>query len=182
LADFLKDLQAQTTGEPVRLPPVDSWNPPDCGDAGIEIRTDGSWWHDGSRITREALVRLLASILRRDEDGVTYLVTPYEKVRVRVEDAPFLAVRADRLGSGRDQTIAFTTNVGEVITAGPERPIRLTFRGEEPRPYVLVRGRLEALIARAPFLELVNWAYSEGGVLGVRSAGHFFPMERPGQV
>ena len=93
-------------------------------------------------MTRESLVRLFASILRKDADGETYLVTPVEKIRVRVEDAPFLAVRVDRDGREREQNIVFTTNVGDVVVAGPERPIRVSYSGDEPRPYVLVRGRL----------------------------------------
>jgi hypothetical protein len=176
LADFLATLQAQTANGAARLPPVDRWNPPDCGDAGIEIRTDGSWWHENTRMTREALVRLFASILRKDEDGVTYLVTPVEKVRVRVEDAPLLAVRADRHGEGQTQHIAFTTNMGDVFTAGPDHPIRLAYRGEEPRPYVLVRGRLEARILRAPFYELVGWATQRDQEMGVWSNGAYFPL------
>lgn len=176
LADFLAALQAQAKDGAVRLPPVELWNPPDCGDAGIEIRTDGSWWHENTRMTRESLVRLFASILRKDADGVTYLVTPVEKVRVRVEDAPFLAVRADRHGEGETQTIAFTPNMGDVFTAGPDHPIRVHMSGQTPRPYVLVRGRLEARILRAPFFELVGWAVPYGADLGVWSEGAFFPL------
>ncbi|MFZ4120130.1 MAG: DUF1285 domain-containing protein [Caulobacterales bacterium] len=162
-----------------RLPPVHLWNPDRCStDGNFEIRTDGSWRHEGSPIGREAMVRLFSSILRKDEDGETYLVTPGEKVLVKVEDAAFLAVRVDRVGEGRSQCIAFTTNVGDVVAVGADNPIRVAFdRGTlEPRPYVLVRGRLEARILRAPFYELVDWATSENDVLGLWSQGVFFPI------
>jgi hypothetical protein len=157
-------------------PPVDKWNPAHCGDIGMEILRDGTWKHEGTRIARESLVRLFASILRKDADGETYLVTPAEKIRVRVEDAPFVAIRADRHGAGQAQTIVFTTNVGDVVAAGPDHPIRVARAGEEPRPYVLVRGRLEARILRAPFYELVQWAEPREGRLGVWSGGVWWEL------
>ena len=160
------------------LPPVDKWNPAHCGDIGMEILPDGTWMHEGTRITREPLVRLFASILRKDEDGQTYLVTPGEKIVVKIHDAPFVAIRADRVGEGKDQHIIFTTNVGDVITAGPSNPIRVELSGEEPRPYVLVRGRLEARILRAPFYELVEWSERRGGRLGVASRGEWWELGR----
>ena len=159
-----------------RLPPVELWNPTHCGDAGLEILRDGTWLHEGTRMTRESLVRLFASILRKDADGETYLVTPVEKIRVRVEDAPFLGVRADRDGRGREQSIVFTTNVGDVTVAGPEHPLRVTYTGEEPRPYVHVRGRLEARILRAPFYEMIEWSERRDGVLGVWSGGVWWEL------
>jgi uncharacterized protein len=157
-------------------PPVDQWNPAHCGDIGMAILADGTWMHEGTRITRESLVRLFASILRKDEDGATYLVTPVEKIVVRVDDAPFLAVRADRHGEGREQSLVFTTNVGDVVTAGLANPIRVTYRDDEPRPYVLVRGRLEARILRAPFFELVDWSERREGEQGVWSCGEWFSL------
>ncbi len=158
-------------------PPVDKWNPAHCGDIGMEIMADGMWKHEGTRITREALVKLFASILRKDADGQTYLVTPVEKIVVKVEDAPFVAIRADRVGEGRDQSIVFTTNVGDVVQAGPDNPLRVAMRGEdETRPYVLVRGRLEARVLRAPFYELVDWAEAREGKLGVWSGGVWFEL------
>src|SRR5262249_55212823 len=111
--------------------PVDAWNPVHCGDIGLEILKDGVWRHAGTRITRDALVRLFATILRKDADGETYLVTPGEKIKVRVEDAPFLAIRVDRDGvapnSTRDQNVVFTTNVGDVVAADAAHPIRVSF-------------------------------------------------------
>ncbi|MBI1251898.1 MAG: DUF1285 domain-containing protein [Alphaproteobacteria bacterium] len=158
-------------------PPVERWDPPYCGEAGFEILKDGMWKHEGTRITREALVRLFASILRKDADGITYLVTPVEKIRVDVEDAPFVVIRADRAGEGRDAQIAFTTNVGDVVVLDENHPLRVDINAEgEPRPYVLVRGRLEARILRAPFYELVDWAEDRDGRLGVWSAGAWFEV------
>jgi len=165
-----------------KLPPVDSWNPQNCGDIDMVIRADGSWWHEGGRMNRERMVKMFSRILRKDEDGKTYLVTPYEKVIVHVEDAPFIAVRVDRAGDGGpQQALAFLTNVGDVAIAGPENPIRVETDAEtgEPAPYVRVRGRLEAKIARAAFYELVDMAVpqpDDANTLGVWSQGIFFPI------
>lgn len=164
------------------LPPVHLWNPANCGDIGMEIRADGSWWHEGTRITRERLVKLFSRILRKDEDGVTYLVTPYEKVIVHIEDAPFLAVRVDRSGTpGPGQSLTFRTNLDYHTTAGPDAPIRVETDAVtgEPAPYVLVRGRLEAKITRAAFYDMVELAVpAPDGTprLGVWSQGVFFPL------
>jgi hypothetical protein len=165
---------AGTSGK--EAPPVDQWNPVHCGEAGFEILRDGTWKHEGTRITRETLVRLFASILRKDADGQTYLVTPGEKIRVAVEDAPFVAIRADRHGAGRDQMLLFTTNVGDVVAAGSDHPLRVAHDGAGPRPYVHVRGRLEARILRAPFYELADWAERRDGKLGVWSGGAWFEL------
>jgi hypothetical protein len=179
LQEILAEFAREAGGDPTRrLPPVDKWNPPDCGISGIEIKRDGSWWHEGVRMTRESLVRLFATILRKDEDGVTWLVTPVERMRVDVADAHFLAIRADRVGEGDDQAIVFTTNMGESLAASAERPIRVVIDPVtlEPRPYVLVRGRLEARILRAPFYEIVEWADEQDGVLSLRSQGETFTL------
>ncbi|HPE48297.1 MAG TPA: DUF1285 domain-containing protein [Hyphomonas sp.] len=165
-----------------KLPPVHLWSPEHCGDIDMEIRADGSWWHEGGRINRERLVKLFSRILRKDEDGKTYLVTPYEKVIVHVEDAPFLAVRVDRAGEpGPGQTLAFLTNLGDLTLAGPEAPVRVETDPVtgEPSPYVLVRGRLEAKLTRPAFYELVEMAEEApdgSGLLGVWSQGAFFPI------
>ncbi len=175
LSEFLARLGAGVT-----LPPVHLWNPQRCSEEGdFRIQADGVWLHEGSPIGREAMVRLFSSILRKDDDGQTYLVTPGEKVRVKVADAPFLAVRADRHGQGIDQSIAFTTNVGDVVVAGPDHPLRVAFDAAtgEPRPYVLVRGMLEARVLRAPYYELAAWAVTAGEKNGVWSGGVFFPLE-----
>jgi hypothetical protein len=148
----------------------------------MEIRADGSWWHEGDPINRERLVKLFSRILRKDEDGSVWLVTPYEKVIVHVADAPFLAVRVERAGeAGPQQTLAFVTNLGDVTLAGPDAPLRVETDPEtgEPSPYVLVRGQLEAKLARPVFYELANMAEPApdgSDMLGVWSQGVFFPL------
>jgi hypothetical protein len=176
LEQLLATLKREAGALDKRLPPVDQWNPAQCGDIGMEILADGTWKHEGTRITREALVRLFSTILRKDPDGATYLVTPSEKIIVHVADAPFVAIRVDRHGQGETQTLAFTTNVGDVVVAGPEHPLRVSYERGEPRPYVLVRGRLEARILRAPFYELVEWAEAREGRLGVWSGGAWWEL------
>lgn len=168
-----------------KLPPVDRWNPPFCGNLDMRIATDGTWFYLGTPIGRPALVRLFSTILRREADGSYVLVTPVEKVGLTVEDAPFIAVRVDVAGKGERQTLTFMTNVGDTVDAGREHPLRVTFRGveREPRPYVHVRGRLEARISRAVFYELVGLAEeratASGRELGVWSGGVFFSLGSP---
>lgn len=161
--------------------PVDKWNPPYCGSIGMSIRRDGVWLYQGSPIGRIALVKLFASILRKDDDGKTYLVTPAEKIDVDVEDAPFLAVELAVSGEGRDQGLTFRTNVDDVVTVDAAHPLR--FQVSEPdsglKPYVLVRGRLEALCTRAVYMELVSLAEAnddDGEAVGVWSGGVWWPL------
>jgi hypothetical protein len=159
-------------------PPVHLWNPDNCGDIGLEIRTDGSWWHEGIRITRQPLVDLFASVLRKDEDGQTWLVTPAEKVVVHVADAHFLGVRVDQIETSKGPGIAVATNTGDLIVIGEDNRLRVETdpTSGEPRPYVIVRGRLEARILRAPFYELVSWAEELDGVLSIESQGVKFDL------
>ncbi|WP_173931955.1 DUF1285 domain-containing protein [Chelativorans sp. Marseille-P2723] len=163
-------------------PPVERWNPPFCGDLDMEIRADGTWFYLGTPITRPALVNLFASVLRKDEDGRTYLVTPVEKVGIRVEDAPFIAVEMAATGKGEDQTITFRTNAGDVVEAGPDHPLRFVEEDgtDGTKPYVLVRGRLEALVARQVTYELLALGEEiemEGRrMFALRSKGAVFPV------
>ena len=168
---------------PQRRPaPVESWHPPYCGDIGLKICRNGAWLYQGSAIGRPALVKLFAGVLRKDADGRTYVVTPAEKVDVEVEDAPFLAVDMKAVGQGRDQQLVFRTNVDDVVACGPEHPLR--FAEQQPggglKPYVLVRGRLEALLSRALVHDLVALAVEEpregSQTTGVWSGGAFFPL------
>lgn len=164
------------------LPPVHLWNPQHCTDIQMEIRADGSWWHEGGRIKRERLVKVFSRILRKDSDGQIYLVTPYEKVIVHVEDAPFLAVRVDRIGqAGAQQRLAFTTNLGDVVVADEALPLRVEIDPAtgEPSPYILVRGGLEAKLTRPVFYELAEMAEIHDGApgqMGVWSSGQFFEL------
>ena len=148
------------------LPPVHLWNPANCGEIDIRIRPDGTWLHEGTPIGRPALVRLFSTVLRRDPDGI-FLVTPGEKLKIVVEDAPFVAIGMERSG----EVLRFVTNVGDVVEAGAEHPIRVeTSPSGQPRPYVHVRGGLEALIARAVFYELVELGEPRPGPAGPRLA------------
>lgn len=161
------------------LPPVHLWHPDHCGEIDIVIKRDGRWIHEGSPIGREALVRLFSTVLRKDPDGF-HLVTPVEKLRITVEDAPFIAVRVDRQGGD----LTFLTNVGDEVTAGPDNPIRVEAGpGGEPRPYVHVRRGLEALISRPVFYDLVEMGEEretpQGLTLGVESGGAWFPLAPP---
>ncbi|WP_371155534.1 DUF1285 domain-containing protein [Jannaschia sp. 2305UL9-9] len=153
-------------------PPVHLWNPPYCGEIDIVIKRDGTWFHEGTPIGRPGLVRLFASILKREGDR-TYLVTPVEKVGITVEDAPFVAVDFE----ATDDAITFETNVGDTVTAGPDHPIRVALSEDgEPSPYVMVRAGLEALIDRKSFYRLVEIGEEHDGQFGVRSGGAFFAM------
>jgi uncharacterized protein len=177
----LSEIQAETA-HTRKLPPVDLWNPAFCGDLDMRIAVDGTWFYMGTPIGRPALVRLFSTILRRDADGKYYLVTPVEKVGIRVDDAPFVAVRVDRSGSGASQVLQFTTNVGDTVVADAANPLRVETRAadHEPRPYVRIRGRLEALVARSVFYELVEMAEEretvQGRELGVMSASQYFSL------
>jgi hypothetical protein len=164
------------------LPPVHLWNPAHRGEIDIVIKRNGEWRHEGTPIGREALVRLFSTILRKDPDGF-HLVTPVEKLKITVEDAPFVAVRVDQAADadGR-QILRFTTNVGDQIEAGGANAIRVEADRDtgEPRPYVHVRRGLEALIARPVFYELVEMAVErdtpEGPTLCVASSGEWFAI------
>jgi hypothetical protein len=170
------------------LPPVDRWNPPFCGDIDMEIRRDGTWFYLGTPIGRMPLVQLFSTVLRKDDDGNTYLVTPVERVGIRVEDAPFVAVEMNLSGSGDEQVITFRTNVGDVIEAGPKNPLRFVDEPETGglKPYVLVRGRLEALVGRPVMYELVNHGEEidiDGrAMFCVRSHGEIYPIKPVDQL
>lgn len=149
------------------------------GDFDIRIAADGTWFHEGRPITRKGLVKLFSTVLSRDEAGDYWLRTPVEAGRIEVEDAPFTIVDMDSLGNGRDQQLLFTTNLDEEVCAGAENPIRIQgdVGGASPRPYVLVRPGLEALILRSVFYRMVELALeNEDGLLGVWSSGTFFPL------
>lgn len=167
--EALGEMVAQQPG----LPPVHLWNPAHCGEIDIRIRRDGSWWHEGAPIRREALVRLFSTVLRKDPDGF-HLVTPVEKLKITVEDAPFLAVAVMRAGAA----LRFTTNVGDVVEADGGHPLRIETDPEtqEPAPYVEVRRGLEARLTRPVFYELVEMAETRGGELGVASNGAWFVL------
>ena len=148
----------------------------------MRIARDGTWFYHGSPIGRKPLVKLFAGVLNRDEDGEYWLTTPVEKGRIVVDDAPFVAVALSVTGSGRDQSLRFRTNLDDEVTAGPDHPIRVNTDVEtaEPSPYVHVRDRLEALILRPVFYELVELGVEEersgDQLYGIWSGGCFFPL------
>ncbi len=203
---FLKELITRFGGlddgaGPRRLPPVHLWNPAFCGDIDMRIARDGRWYYMGTTIDRPAMVKLFAGILRREPDDTYVLVTPVEKVGIRVDDAPFVAVELAVQGKGRQQSLAFRTNLDDVVPLDAAHPLRVAENPDtgEPSPYIVVRDRLEALIARPVYYELValaetraaadggtELAAADGGTelaaaaggteLGVWSDGRFFVL------
>lgn len=160
-----------------KLPPVEKWNPSHCGDSDMRIARDGTWFYQGSPIGRPAMVRLFATVLRREPDGRHVLVTPVEKLDIEVEDAAFIAVELKSEGEGRDRSLAFRLNTGDLIVAGPEHALRIEPRDDGPHPYLHVRGGLDARIARPVYYELAELALAEGtDPPGLWSAGAFFPL------
>lgn len=160
--------------------PVHLWNPPACGAIAMRIAADGTWHYHGSPILRDRMVRLFASILRREPDGHFVLVTPVEKVTIDVDDAPFQAVEMAREGEDDKAVLVMRTNMGDVVRAGPDHPLR--FRIEEDTggliPYVTVRGGLEARLTRALAMELTEAFAVRDGRYGVFSGGTFFEVPR----
>lgn len=159
--------------------------PRDCGHFDIRIDRDGSWFYRGTPINRASLVRLFGTVLERDAAGTYWLVTPVERGRITVEDAPFLAVELERSGAGTDQALIFRTNLGDFVTVDAAHPLRIATDSatQTPRPYVLVRNRLEARLARPVFYALVEMGVEErvgdATRFGVWSKGTFFPLDPP---
>ncbi len=169
------------------LPPIHKWHPDLVVDLDMRIHRDGRWDYMGSPIGRKPMVKLFSTVLRKDGDEY-FLVTPPEKLRITVDDAPFVAVAMEVKGAGRQQVLVFTTNVDDVTAAGPDAPLRMAIdpQSHEPAPYVLVRDRLEALINRAVFYDLVALGVEEmideELRFGVWSGGVFFPFARADEV
>lgn len=142
--------------------PVHLWNPPYCGEIDMRIASDGRWYHEGSPIGRLTMVQLFSSILRRDDDGHYYLVTPVERVRISVDDCPFVAQTLDVVGEGADQQLRFTLNTQDQVVAGPDNRITVTLDDDgQPHPIIHVRHGLNALISRSVFYQLVDLAHIE---------------------
>lgn len=163
-----------------RLPPVERWNPTHCGDSGMTILRDGRWLHEGAPITRESMVRLFSTILRREPDGSYVLVTPVEKLSIAVEDAPFVASELRAEGEGTESRLIFRLNTGDLVLASAGHPLRFEQGADGPLPYLQVRGGMDARIARPVYYELVERALAREGqdpVPGVWSAGNFFPLD-----
>lgn len=167
---------------PMRSGPTAAIRRTDCGDFGIRIARDGTWWHDGTPFTRLPLVKLFASVLQREEDGTYWLVTPVERGRITVDDAPFVAVELTVGGSGAAQVLTFRTNIDDIVTADADHPLRVTRDPATgaPDPYILVRGNLEARLNRPVFYQLVELGLmgegEESKTFGVWSKGQFFQI------
>lgn len=175
------DLLAQIPKAEKGLPPVHLWNPDFCGDIDMRIARDGTWYYLGTPIGRKPMVKLFSTIIRRDGDDY-FLITPVEKVGIKVDDAPFVAVTLEVEGQGEAQVLRFSTNVEEQVVANDEHPLRVVIDPltQEPAPYLLVRHNLEALIHRNVFYQLVELAQPRQidgqNWLGVWSCGVFFPI------
>jgi len=165
-----------------KFPPVEKWHPDFCGDIDMCIKKDGSWFYMGTPIGRARMVKLFSSVLRKDSDGKTYLVTPVEKIGITVEDAHFVAIGLETGEQDGLPVLIFETNVGDKVVAGKSNPIRVETNEttDEPRPYILVRGNLEALISRSVFYQMVELASLEGEQLFIESGGERFLLGSSG--
>ena len=163
-----------------RLPPVERWNPDHCGDSGMRIARDGTWFHDGRPIERPAMVRLFATVLRREADGSHVLVTPVEKLTIEVETTAFRAIEMINQGEGHERRVALKLDSGDALVIGPDHPLRMVETDNGPSPRVLVRHGLEAELSRPLFYELAEAAIAErGDPPGIWSDGAFFPLASP---
>ena len=155
-----------------KLPPVEAWQPEHTVDSHMVIAADGTWLHQGSPITRPAMVRAFASLLSRDDDGRYWLVTPHVRHAIEVEDAAFIAtdMRAD------GDTLAFRLNTDELVVAGPDHPLRGAGDPETPSIYLAVRRGCEAKLDRSTWLQLAEHGLSEDGSLSVSSMGETFDL------
>lgn len=178
IAEQVESAQSQSRG----LPPLEQWNPDLSGDIDIVVARDGQWLYEGKPIGREAIVRLFSTILRRESDGHHYLVTPVEKWRIQVEDAPIIAHSLRASGEGREQVLSVTTNTGETLEIGEAHPLHVgTYAGtDEPRPVVKLRHGTEARLVTAAYYDLADLVSEEDidgkTALGVWSNGNFYKI------
>jgi hypothetical protein len=172
----LRDLEEQAgKGRNFDSPPLHLWHPPLSGDISIRITADGSWYHDGGKIERESLVRLFASILRREEDGEYYLVTPGEKWRIEVELHPLMVTDIEALEEGGEPLLQATLNTGKKVDIGKEHPLILEPAVGDIAAIELWHG-LTALFTRAAWYRLVEMAQEHDGVASVKSGGRVFKL------
>ncbi|MBL8650438.1 MAG: DUF1285 domain-containing protein [Sphingopyxis sp.] len=164
-----------------KLPPVEQWHPERSGDSAMEIRADGSWYHEGGRINRPAMVKLFSTILRREPDGSHVLVTPAEKLAIAVEDTPFRAVEMKSEGEGENRRLIFRLDTDDLVLAGPDHVLSFGSDPDDPDPRLHVRGTpgngLEARIDRALYYEIADLALAEGDdPPAIWSNGTRFPL------
>ena len=144
------------------IPPVEKWNPPFCGDIDMHILRNGKWTYMGSEIKRPAMIKLFSNIIRLDDDGYYYLVTPVEKVRIKVDDVPFVVVSMNKIKDEGVNCLSFTTNVQDEVILSKENPIEIVINdNDEPSPYITIRKNLKALISRSVYYDLINMAEEE---------------------
>ncbi|MBL4617354.1 MAG: DUF1285 domain-containing protein [Robiginitomaculum sp.] len=181
LENLINAAKANISGDD--LPPVDQWNPENCANMQMRILRDGSWLHEGSVITRPALVKLFSTILRKDEDGQTWLVTPVEKVKVIVDVAHFIAVSVEKIIDENVESLYFTTNVEDVVKLDNQHSLMINTNSKTntPEPVIRVRGRLDALLSRPVYYQLVEWAKEKDQQLGVFSDDSFFILGDKGE-
>ncbi len=164
------------------LPPVEQWHPDHCGDSEMVIHRDGRWTYRGEPIDREAMVRLFSTVLRREPDGSFVLVTPAERLIIKVESTPFRAVAMTSEGVRKDRRIALEIDRADVLIVGPQHPLTIIATAHGPSPRVLVRGGLEAELSRSLYYELAEIALAEGcDPPGIWSDGAFFALGEAGQ-
>lgn len=155
-----------------RLPPVSQWSPAETGDSHMEIAADGRWYHEGSEITRPAMVRAFSSLLTRDDAGRHWLVTPFQKLAIAVSDAAFIAVDVVR----REGALAFRLNTDDIVLAGPDHPLRAAGDADVPALYLTVRNGCEARLNRSTYAQLAELALAEGDDWTVSSQGMRFNL------
>ena len=174
---FQSILEAQKNYE---LPPVEKWDPPLCENVDMKIARDGKWFFKNSPIGREKMVKLFSTVIRFDDDGFYYLVTPVEKIKLKVEDKPFVIKTFNKEVIDGKEVYLFQTNVDDIVTLTNENPLRVEIdkKTQEPSPYILVRKNLEALISRNVFYQLVEEAKlnSETQELEINSGGDIFAL------
>lgn len=172
IADLVKN-SAEMQGR--RIPPVDQWNPQYCGTMNLVVKSNGEWWHEGSQIKREALIKLFSSVLWR-EDETYFLKTPVEKIQIQVEDVPLLVTQIDQVEQDGKLYLRCSTQTDDVIVVDAEHPIFMRDYQGQMRPYVRVRWGLEALVQRSAFYHLINFGefFEQGEQTGIRlSSGDY---------
>ena len=182
MVDFVQAMIDQLS--PLGRPPIEDWNPALSGEMDIRIAEDGSWFHEGTLIERKQLVRLFASVLRHEPEYGFVLVTPVEKWKICVDDAPFIAVALDQRQEAGNTVLALATNVGERVEVDAEHPIYMASSGRPGdtgggalKPYVRLRDGVSAKLSRPVYYELAGLAVTHGGGDGVWSDGVFFPIQ-----
>ena len=176
--DILSNLYRQLEGQDSSGPPIHLWNPEFCGDVDIRIDREGRWFHEGTEMKREALVNLFSSVMRKEEDGEYYLVTPVEKCRLQVDCCPVLIIEAECTQENGIQRVYVKTKTGKVFLIGPEHPLEVMDANNGERvPVVQLNHGLEGLLARSVYYQLVDLCEENAeGEYGLMSEGIFYPL------